>query len=213
MLLLLARGCQRRWLGLRTEETSRISIHIDGSCRGNNTKELSSRRGGIGIWFGDDSSANISEEFRGPPPITSNRAELWALIRTLQLITESAVPEVSPSTEILIRADSLYVIVHAARMWRQAGRQRTSNEEDDNTKTEEEDNDDDDDNNDDGDEDKKSHRPANRDLWNQVEELMDTAKQQQRCIDFSFVGRADNEGADKLAKDASDKQQDDSSLS
>lgn len=71
-----------------------VVVYTDGSFR----EEFG---GGIGCFFGDKDSRNISEKFPYSNP-TNQRAELYASIRALQVIPEDKIVE--------IRTDSLYVI-------------------------------------------------------------------------------------------------------
>ena len=59
---------------------SAIDIFTDGSTLFN--QEPSKRRGGIGVFFGDNDNRNISEEIFGE--VTNQRMELLAVIRGLK---------------------------------------------------------------------------------------------------------------------------------
>jgi len=73
-------------------------VHTDGACSNNGQ---TGSRGGIGVFFSKDNSLNISERLVGTPQ-TNNRAELTAIIRTL---------EVYPyQTDLRIYSDSMYCI-------------------------------------------------------------------------------------------------------
>jgi RNase H len=61
-----------------------IGLYIDGACPGNGHP---SAKGGIGVYFGQDSPYNISAALPGPTP-TSQRAELLALAAALKQIVK-----------------------------------------------------------------------------------------------------------------------------
>ena len=80
----------------------RIIIYTDGSCLANGTTNASS---GAGVYFGEDDPRNAS--FPVPGAQTNNRAELWAIIKALDMTT-------SP---VEIRSDSRLSIKCAQRTW------------------------------------------------------------------------------------------------
>jgi ribonuclease HI len=55
-------------------------VFTDGSCRGNGTRYAN---GGIGVYFSENDSRNISEKLNGKQ--TNNRAELTAIKRCLEV--------------------------------------------------------------------------------------------------------------------------------
>lgn len=65
-----------------------LTIFTDGSCTGNGRKNSLA---GIGVWYGKDDPRNISEPLTESPDgkrPTNNTAELTALIRAFQSITD-----------------------------------------------------------------------------------------------------------------------------
>lgn len=74
-----------------------IDIFTDGSTLFN--QDPNKRRGGIGVYFGEDDDRNISEEILGE--VTNQRMELLAVIRGLKICD---------SNNINIYTDSIYVI-------------------------------------------------------------------------------------------------------
>mgnify|MGYP001195193291 CR=1 FL=1 len=84
------------------DNTNMIEVYTDGSCLGNGRKGA---RAGIGIYFGDDDSRNVSEPFLNKP--TNQRAELNALLRAIQII-EADINNSNRS--VIIYTDSKYSI-------------------------------------------------------------------------------------------------------
>lgn len=78
-----------------------IKVFTDGSCLRNGKKNA---KAGIGIYFPNDFLNNISEEFTCSP-ITNQRAELYAILVTLNLIVEKV-----EFDKIIVYTDSLYSI-------------------------------------------------------------------------------------------------------
>ena len=74
-----------------------MNIYTDGATSNNQTKNL--RRGGIGVYFGDNDKRNVSMEIKENP--TNQRMELIACIKAL---------EVSNEQDINIYTDSKYTI-------------------------------------------------------------------------------------------------------
>ena len=67
-------------------------VYTDGSCS-NNGK--SNAKAGIGVYFGDNDSRNVSERINGKQ--TNNRAELLAILKAGQIIGKDNVTIVSDS--------------------------------------------------------------------------------------------------------------------
>jgi len=80
--------------------TKQIHIYTDGSCRNNGYKNA---KAGIGVYFGKDDSRNVSEMFTDNP--TSQRAELYAIIKAIELLTEQ-----EHKYCVIIHTDSMYSI-------------------------------------------------------------------------------------------------------
>lgn len=81
-----------------------LLVYCDGACTRNGK---SGAIAGIGVWFGDNDPRNISEPLKGPRQ-TNQRAELTAIIRTLEICTDVG--------RILICSDSRYAI-NCATIW------------------------------------------------------------------------------------------------
>ena len=65
------------------KKTKEYNVFTDGSCL-NNDRDAENSSGGIGVFWEDDSPLNLSEPFN-ILPITNNRAELYAIIRAIQI--------------------------------------------------------------------------------------------------------------------------------
>ena len=85
--------------------TERISVFCDGSSLNNNVVSKNKQRiGGIGVFFGDTDSRNISEAIT-TDKITNQVAELLACIKALYILKNE-----NYKGFIYIYSDSMYVI-------------------------------------------------------------------------------------------------------
>lgn len=80
-----------------------ITIFTDGSTLNNQNKLK--RRGGYGVYFGDDDSRNISESLGKSDKHTNQVAELTACIKGIEKILES-----NDKVNIIIYTDSNYTV-------------------------------------------------------------------------------------------------------
>lgn len=78
-----------------------IIVYTDGGCINNGKKNAI---GGIGIYFNDDDSRNVSLKLKGD--ITNNVAELTAILSALKILNK----EIVDGKKILIVSDSEYAI-------------------------------------------------------------------------------------------------------
>jgi hypothetical protein len=77
--------------------TSRsLLVFTDGACSGNGTRDA---RGGIGCFFGPSSKFNIGERLPGPQIPTSQKAELTAAARALEI----ARLQILPARRIMVK--------------------------------------------------------------------------------------------------------------
>jgi len=76
-------------------------VYTDGACSNNGMPDA---KAGIGIYFGKDDPCNLSEAVEGKQ--SNNTAELWAIIRTYDIIEESILAD----NKICIMSDSRYAI-------------------------------------------------------------------------------------------------------
>ena len=80
-------------------------VFTDGSAINNGKKNA---RGGIGIFFSDDNTNNIGEEFSIEGKTSNNICELEAVRRAIEIISEDK--EFKDTDLILVCSDSSYVI-------------------------------------------------------------------------------------------------------
>lgn len=78
-----------------------INVFTDGACTANGKKNATA---GIGIYFPDQECENISEKFV-LKPITNQRAELYAILKALNIILSQC-----KCNKITVYTDSLYSI-------------------------------------------------------------------------------------------------------
>ena len=76
-------------------------VYTDGACSNNGMPDA---KAGIGIYFGKDDACNLSEIVEGKQ--SNNTAELWAIIRTYDIIEDS----ILAGNKICIMSDSTYAI-------------------------------------------------------------------------------------------------------
>lgn len=101
---------------------SKIEIYTDGACTGNGKKNA---KGGVGVYFGDDSPLNVSEKLNCLNP-TNNLAELTAIDRALDISILNF-----QSEEIIIYSDSNYSIKSLTQWgdsWEKNGWKRPKNQ-------------------------------------------------------------------------------------
>ncbi len=94
-------------------QPSSIAVYTDGACSRNGR---ASARAGVGVWWGENDTRNVSEPLPAGSPQTNQRAELSAIIRAL---------ETAPNEGILdVRSDSAYAIKCATtylKSWKRNG--------------------------------------------------------------------------------------------
>ena len=79
-------------------------VYIDGSCKGNGTKNS---KAGIGVYWGDNHPWNVSNTLSQDQndALTNNKAELRATIRALEIACEHKLDQ------LIINSDSKYVVL------------------------------------------------------------------------------------------------------
>ena len=92
------------------DATYGIVVYTDGCCLGNNRK--TGRSGGVGVVFPSYPQYNIGEYY--DDNITNNRAELYAILRSLEIIDVSIDPFNMKS--VCIKTDS-QLCVNALTKW------------------------------------------------------------------------------------------------
>lgn len=99
------------------------TVYIDGSCKGNGTD---SAKAGIGLFWGDSHAWNCSYTLSADEAHTSNKAELRAAIKALEIAHDNRIER------LIIISDSKYVVSGATQwvyQWSKNG-WKTSNNED-----------------------------------------------------------------------------------
>jgi ribonuclease HI len=86
------------------QDMNSLQVWTDGSSFGNGSIHA---RAGIGVFWGDNDTRNLSERLPGDQ--TNNRAEIYAVIRALELCKD-------PEKMLEIMTDSMYVI-NAFECW------------------------------------------------------------------------------------------------
>ncbi|CAO1619769.1 unnamed protein product [Parajaminaea phylloscopi] len=105
--------------------TSPIIIYIDGACVNNGQPTA---RGGIGI-FCEDSRFHIRASERMNPPCSSNRAELTAALRALQLCDDFAPVTLVTDSLNVVMTFSEWVWDWIGRGWRTPWGDRVRNQD------------------------------------------------------------------------------------
>lgn len=91
---------------IETHNKCRVDVYCDGSTINNGKKYAS---GGIGVYFGPNDDRNISEPFTLSVP-TNQKTELYALLRTLQILDHMIKKNHQIHYDFHIFTDSEYVI-------------------------------------------------------------------------------------------------------
>jgi len=86
-------------------DIGKIVISIDGACLGNGTPAA---RAGLGVYFGPGSHLNVSELIPEGAQ-TSQRAEIRAAVRALQIARQAVENDISTNCIVLL-CDSSYVV-------------------------------------------------------------------------------------------------------
>lgn len=100
----------------RSDYIGMLVVYIDGAAPGNGTANC---RAGIGIYFGPNHPANVSERML-QLPATNQRAEVYAAIRALQIIPQDYAVEFRTDSNYLVQA-----VTDWSRKWRVNGFQGT----------------------------------------------------------------------------------------
>ena len=85
-----------------------IEVFTDGSSFNNSRKAKTNLAGGIGIYWGENDHRNLSEPFF-IKPITNNRAEIYAIIKAIEIYSLSY-DQKCKNNKLKIYTDSQYVI-------------------------------------------------------------------------------------------------------
>ena len=85
-------------------------VYTDGSVFNNQRRESLKTFGGIGVFFGDNDSRNISEPFFAFP-VTNNRTEIYAASKAIDVFMQDKISKKDDEKELLIiYSDSQYMI-------------------------------------------------------------------------------------------------------
>lgn len=88
--------------------TNCVHVFTDGSCYNNSRKTTKNTAGGIGVFWGDNDYRNLTEPFY-IKPITNNRAEIYAVIKAVEIFSISYDQKCS-NISLQINSDSQYLI-------------------------------------------------------------------------------------------------------
>jgi len=104
-----------------------IIAFTDGSCINNGKKNP---QAGIGVFFPNSEYQNISEKYTNPP-ITNQRAELYAILKCLQAINMNNHSHITITTDSLYSIKCLTVWIHTwiANDWKSAKRVPVKNKD------------------------------------------------------------------------------------
>ena len=103
-----------------------ITVFVDGSCF-NNCKSKQGRAG-IGVVFPDFTEYNVSEKLPGEIA-TNNRAELYAIIRSLEIVNFRIDPD--RRRELIVKTDSelsMNICTKWMRQWKPRGWKKADNQ-------------------------------------------------------------------------------------
>ena len=93
-------------------------VYTDGSCKKNKrVKDISKQpKGGIGIYWGDDNSFNVSESFT-LYPVTNIRTELYACIKAIEIFYEHFSETLTIDRDYLIIYTDSKFTINAMTIW------------------------------------------------------------------------------------------------
>lgn len=93
----------------------RVVIYSDGACSNNGRDNA---KAGVGVWFGENDTRNISERLPGKQ--TNQRAELFAGLRALQIAKENRIEKVEIVTDsrYLVKGITEWIISWKAGNWK-----------------------------------------------------------------------------------------------
>lgn len=91
-------------------------VYTDGAVSNNLKRGNPLAVGGVGVYFGKNDERNISEKFL-EKPVTNQRAEIWAIVRALQVILDENGNEID-ELKIIIFTDSMYGMNVIMRTWK-----------------------------------------------------------------------------------------------
>ena len=104
-----------------------ITVFVDGSCF-HNCKKKNQGRAGIGVVFPEYTEFNMSEKLPGENA-TNNRAELYAIIRSLEIVNHKIDP--CRRRELIVKTDSelsMNICNKWMRQWKIRGWKKADNQ-------------------------------------------------------------------------------------
>lgn len=100
----------------KSSNSTTMYVYTDGAVSNNLRRGSPLAVGGIGVYFGKNDDRNISERFQ-EKPVTNQRAEIWAIIRALEVILNQNSDDID-SVKIIIFTDSMYGMNVIMRTWK-----------------------------------------------------------------------------------------------
>jgi ribonuclease HI len=106
-----------------------LKVFTDGSSFCNGAKDKSKRKGGIGVFFGDDDQRNVSQPFT-IGEITNQRTELYACIKALEVLHDcNQQIEINTDSEYTINCITKWYRGWEANKWKNAKKQPVKNQD------------------------------------------------------------------------------------
>ncbi|KAJ3274725.1 hypothetical protein HDV01_002247 [Terramyces sp. JEL0728] len=101
-----------------------VKVYTDGSCRGNGK---AGARAGIGIFVADGDPRNVSERYLDGP--TNNRAEIFAIIRALEIFKDTPNVKIYSDSQYTINGIKNWIQNWKRRDWKTSNGQPVSNKD------------------------------------------------------------------------------------
>lgn len=98
-----------KYVKIKVKKTNNVEVFTDGSSFNNSRKATKNLAGGIGVFWGKNDYRNLSEPFY-IKPITNNRAEIYAVIKAIEIYSVSYDQKCKGIKKLIIYSDSQYVI-------------------------------------------------------------------------------------------------------
>ncbi len=99
----------------KIEPPNKVVVYTDGACPNNGKKGAI---GGVGVWFGENDSRNVSERLPGEKQ-TNQRAEIYAAIRALEKLEgTTGVVEVCTDSMYVINAMTQWIAGWMLKKWK-----------------------------------------------------------------------------------------------
>lgn len=106
-----------------------LKVYTDGSSFCNGAKDKNKRKGGIGVFFGDNDQRNVSQPFK-IGEITNQRTELYACIKALEVLHDcNQQIEINTDSEYTINCITKWYRGWEANKWKNAKKQPVKNQD------------------------------------------------------------------------------------